>query len=526
MSRTHQPTFLLASILLILLLMLSPAFAGKLPTGTLVPSHDAPAEIDLVSFLQSKTQQHDAIFTEAVQLLESMKSSPSCNRVAASRLVASCQSIGGTTDHTEQSTYLTLEHVRSLYAARLAVCELDGAGASIPPPCLPVTLEAPRKKGFFGFSSNHKSTTITADSMPTEILESCLRSLESRPQWWTSYSNSRQNAMVICQATRLETEKEELLELHRSIVESSIKLGHGLEEALEMAYAESSQHQAFIEATAALQAKLRQDLEATETGFKALLGNLMEGIKSAVDSGVTTVTSTLARVHNDAASLETDIRNATNEVSYLRQMLQVVYDEALTREAQSSHALEQKVEKQNELALSLQSRLESLVHGDVARLSQNVETFGASLSWLSERLGLILQQELSLSERLRNFETSLETSQSKAEALRIAQLQQFDALDAQYRLQQYMETNLQISQALLDKAITTTANLQAMIEETTTRYRDSPILGKFIGPYSAWTVCGILLSVIGAHSPRLTLAALAIGAVHIAMTTFYHGVLF
>lgn len=75
-----------------------------------------------------------------------------------------------------------------------------------------------------------------------------------------------------------------------------------------------------------------------------------------------------------------------------------------------------------------------------------------------------------------------------------------------------METNLQISQALLDKAITTTANLQAMIEETTTRYRDSPILGKFIGPYSAWTVCGILLSVIGAHSPRLTLAALAIGA--------------
>lgn len=111
--------------------------------------------------------------------------------------------------------------------------------------------------------------------------------------------------MVICQATRLETEKEELLELHRSIVESSIKLSHGLEEALEMAYAESSQHQAFIEATAALQAKLRQDLEATETGFKALLGNLMEGIKSAVDSGVTTVTSTLARVHNDAASLET-----------------------------------------------------------------------------------------------------------------------------------------------------------------------------------------------------------------------------
>ncbi|KAF4229579.1 hypothetical protein CNMCM6805_001255 [Aspergillus fumigatiaffinis] len=512
-------------MLLFLLLILSPV-AGKALTGTSVPAHDASAETDLVSFLQSKTQQHDAIFTEAVQLLESMKSSPSCNRIAASRLVASCQSIGGTTDHTEPNTYLALEHVRSLYAARLAVCELDGAGASIPPPCLPVTLMAPRKKGFFGFSSNHKSTTTTADSMPTEVLESCLRSLESRPQWWTSYSNSRQNAMVICQATRLETEKEELLELHHSIVESSIKLSHGLKEALQMASAESSQRQAFMEATAALQAKLTQDLEATETGFRALLGNLMEGIESAVDSVVTAATSALARVHNDATSLERDIRNATNEVNYLRQMLQAVYDEALAREAQSVHAHEQNVEKQNELALSLQSRLESLVQGDVTRLSQNVETFDASLLWLSERLGLVLQQELSLSERLQNFETSLENSQSKAEALHTAQLQQFDALQAQFRLQQHMETNFQISQALLDKATATAANLQAMIDETTTRYRDSPILGNIIGPSSAWTVCGLLLSLIGAHSPRLALAALLIGAVHLTMTRFYHGVLF
>lgn len=110
--------------------------------------------------------------------------------------------------------------------------------------------------------------------------------------------------MVICQATRLETEKDELLELHRSIVESSIKLSHGLNEALQMASAETSQRQAFMEATAALQAKLTQDLEATETGIRALLGNLMERIESAVDSVVTTATSALARVHNDATSLE------------------------------------------------------------------------------------------------------------------------------------------------------------------------------------------------------------------------------
>lgn len=268
------------------------------------PVDGSSEEIDLVSFLNSKSQQHDAIFNEALQLLESMRSSPSCNRIAATRLVTSCQSIGGKADGIETDTNVALDHVKSLYAARLAICELNGAGASVPPPCLPVTVSPPQKKGLFGFSTKVKTQISMADSMPTGLLESCLKSLESRPQWWTSYSNSRQNAVVICQAARIEIEKEELLELHRSTVENTAKLNHGLQEALRNAAAESMRHEAFLREIDDMRAKLNHELGETESYIRRTVANLLHDIESAAHSVVTSATSVLGRVQTEATSLE------------------------------------------------------------------------------------------------------------------------------------------------------------------------------------------------------------------------------
>lgn len=261
-------------------------------------------DVDLVSFLSSKSQRHDAIFTEAVQLLESMKSSPSCHRVAATRLVTSCQSIGGKSDNIETDTYIALDHLRSLYAARLAICEINGAGTATPHACLPVTISPQHKKGFFGFSSTYNPQVHLTDSIPTDLQEPCLRSLESRPQWWTSYSNSRQNAMVICQASRIESEKEELLELHRFVVESTAKLNHGLQEALRTATEDSAQHKAFMDVIATMRVRLVHELEESETLFKRAIANILHDIRSGVDSAVTGVNSMLGRVQMDAAALE------------------------------------------------------------------------------------------------------------------------------------------------------------------------------------------------------------------------------
>lgn len=99
----------------------------------------------------------------------------------------------------------------------------------------------------------------------------------------------------------------------------------------------------------------------------------------------------------------------------------------------------------------------------------------------------------------------------KAENLHRAQLLQSEAITAQSQAQENMQTDIRISQALLDKVTATAANLQTMVDETATKYRESPVLGGLHGTYSAWTVCALLFSVLGAQNPKSALAMIFIG---------------
>lgn len=238
------------------------------------------------------------MFNEAVRLLDSMKTSPSCNRVAATRLVASCQTFSGGKDSTQSSDPESLDVLRSAYAARLALCEIDGAGTSIPPSCLAVTVSPPPQKTRFGFVNRHRGTDAASDEISREVLEGCLKTLESRPQWWTSYSNSRQNALIICQASRMETEKEELLDLHRAIAKSSIKLNNGLQDALQDAAAQCEQQQEFARAVQGLQEKVTAQMSVTDSLLKRTFGQFLR----EVEAGINTFQAALREVLKEARS--------------------------------------------------------------------------------------------------------------------------------------------------------------------------------------------------------------------------------
>ncbi|KAI9925205.1 hypothetical protein MW887_006125 [Aspergillus wentii] len=358
--------------------------------------------------------------------------------------------------------------------------------------------------------------------MPKEVLGSCLKSLESRPQWWTSYSNSRQNAVVICQAARVENEKEELLGLHRSIVESTIKLNDGFQEALRMAADESSQHRAFMHANEVMRARLVHDLEETESRFKYFVANLFHDIESSFDSVMTIMTSVLGRVQTEVTVLGKDIKNASNEVERLQQALEVAHAEALARNEQLTDIHQRDALAHHHLASSIQSSLGSLLQGDISRISQNMKIFDSSLEWLSGKMDLIVQQESRIQERLRTFEASLEESEVKAEGLLQTQKLQTEAIATQSQAQESLQTNMRISQALLDKTAATAANLQTMIDETTVKYKEYPALGGFLGTYSAWTVCALLFSIIGAQNPRSALAVFFVGSIHMVATKIFY----
>ena len=224
-----------------------------------------------LSYYRTGNEQEDSIFNDALQKLDTIRSLPSCHRLAASKLVSSCKGMDGGGEQSSDS-YEALDRVRSVFGARLAICELDGSGAPIPPACLPLMAPPPQPKAtrylFLTKPKQESKQTTRVDDYSKELLVPCLMALESRPQSWTSYSNSRQNAMVICQAARMEKEKEDLLNLHRSIVDTSESLNNGLQRELAKAAERSQANKEFAEAVSELQQSVLGYMEDLQSYFR------------------------------------------------------------------------------------------------------------------------------------------------------------------------------------------------------------------------------------------------------------------
>ncbi|CAI7645181.1 unnamed protein product [Penicillium glandicola] len=493
-------SFQVLSYISLALAQLSRASVSQHNVPILAPK---PPGIDPISFLSSQAQNQDSIFNEAVKILDSMKSSPSCNRLAATRLVNSCQTFSDGKDGGQMDSPETLDLLQSVYAARLALCEIDGTGTPMPPSCLPITVSPPPQKNRFGFVSRHRGSDPASDEVPKELLEQCLRTLESRPQWWTSYSNSRQNSLVICHASRMETEKDELIDLHRSIANSSLKLNNGLQEALRNATAQSAKQQSFIQAIQSLQEKMVTDMEATDSVFKRTFGKFLREIEAGIWSLQDSISVALSNVKTGTGLLEKDIRNVSTQVGALQQALQSAHQDAMVRSQEALLVQETNDVAQKDLTSSLHLSLESLLDSDMDRVYQAMQKFDGAMEWLTSRMNMILEQETRMTQRLQNMETFIQQSESKASELQKAQEQQAKALYAQSRAQEAIQFHAQVSQALLSKASVAAANLQSIIDDAALKSKHIPSFG--IGGSSAWSLCAVLLIVIAAQNLKVAI---------------------
>ena len=108
-------------------------------------------------------------------------------------------------------------------------------------------------------------------------------------------------------------------------------------------------------------------------------------------------------------------------------------------------------------------------------------------------------------------EKSLEESQAIADRLRESQLLHSAVIAAQYRAQENLQTNLRVSQALIEQTSATAANLQVMIDESYGSLRDSPRLVRGIfGSFVPGALSALVFSFIGAHNLRAGIAALLV----------------
>jgi hypothetical protein len=123
-------------------ILLAPALSGLASASRL--------EIEHTSSLHGHAQESALLFEPVRAALDALTSRPSCYRNATLMLIHDCHSIAN--DLTEDK--------KAEYAVALTLCELNTAGVEGPPSCLQGSFQAAL----------------------------CLRSLESKMQWWTSYS--------------------------------------------------------------------------------------------------------------------------------------------------------------------------------------------------------------------------------------------------------------------------------------------------------------------------------------------------
>lgn len=253
---------------------------------------------DLVDLIRTRTVQHNRVFSDAIQLFDSMKTSPSCSRIAAMKLLNSCQTLDESDSSVGPDIANTLDRVKSIYAARLALCELSGAGASFPLSCSSIQITSSKTH-----NESNSDLPDVADDFPTPVVENCLSGLESRPQWWTSYSNNRQNAIVICQAARIEMEKEEMLNLHKALAKNSYHVKSALKEVLEDAAAESLQQKIFLDKIHAMREQLIADLLENSSQTRSLFAGLLQDFEGYLGTSISKVLSRLKDVEEDSSAL-------------------------------------------------------------------------------------------------------------------------------------------------------------------------------------------------------------------------------
>ena len=231
----------------------------------------------------------DGVYKHALEILSSLEATPACGRVATAGLLTSCQEIDGAKKDAE----LWVQNLKSTYAAQLAICEISETGSSVPQACQEIAIR---------YASPIKSTKVSKTG--SRQIGECLQALETKPQWWTSYSNSRQNAVTLCQAARSDIDRgtdtafgdrevltmlDEFIKVNRKIVDTQSEAHAALSKAAKVSHEQFNLFRnEFIQSRRAFQDQLTNDLNVastkTRSSFESLTGLLTTAVETAINA--------------------------------------------------------------------------------------------------------------------------------------------------------------------------------------------------------------------------------------------------
>jgi hypothetical protein len=227
-----------------------------------------------------------------MHLVDTLATQSTCHQAAAAQLLVTCKTVGANMAQ-EDGKHELLERAKSVYAVRVAVCETGEGRAEVPSACRPI-LTIPQRL-------DHE-----IDVVSSRTVAPCLGALMEEHYYWTSYSNNKQDANTLCQASTLESTRLEALHSYQKLAEFlpefQVALGSTRSQWLDFLKQQKEEFQHVNK----LQ---RQHHDELQSQHKVELGSFRDAMKVAKD-GLLDVSQSLQQA---MASTDSDITQ-TREV--------------------------------------------------------------------------------------------------------------------------------------------------------------------------------------------------------------------
>ena len=307
----------------------------------------------------------------------------------------------------------TLGEEKTLYAARLAVCELSDSKVPVPKQCTSFipTRETTKKTGWFGYlpvPGVWKSIVRYPDyeQATKRDRDACVQALYASNQAWHSYSNAGQDAVKLCHAVRGDIEKDQELQMYRGLTENVANVAEAMHQMDETIRIQGEAMDHLVIRTQQLTEDLLRDLPESWALYHQTVLDLTDDVRLVVTK-VSEANSALDAHNSDIrASSEYLERLAAAAGSHLSELLEqhtanvdVAFQDATNSHQRVKFAnelfMQQLIQHQNDM-LSNAYQVEALatgavrtldvVNGQGADLRDTVEALSQAISSVNSEL--------------------------------------------------------------------------------------------------------------------------------------------
>jgi hypothetical protein len=373
--------------------------------GALSHYHSPPAEaaptVNVDSLFQYTTSRNQKVITQAVDFVVSMQTAPTCTRMAASHLMNECKLLEHAPDFAKSRPEAYLDGVKTEYAAKLAVCELLSAQPvnPLPPPHCDILVPSSRHCGKGGSWWYARPELLDDKQCYPDFKDyqytQCLKSLQSTPQFWTSFSNARQNAVVMCQASRDAIERENHLEIFKNLTQVLGGVTANMQKTTEEYESLIREQRQYSEEARGFHQQLKKDIQAVQEKAVATVGALDAKFHTFMEASISGLITALAE-------------SQSNEIDLIHERMQTFSQDLMLESSQLAQHFTGELQQYHDLALgSIQTNHEAQVDGYNV-LSGYMGVAQDTINKTNDIAGRSLEKVDSIAQRLDVFETQTE----------------------------------------------------------------------------------------------------------------------